>query len=138
VSRDAAEAWLYRRLKTLPGLHALGGRIYPMIAPPGTVPPFAIYLRKSTDAIQTFQAPLPYEETSFVITVFASSYLGSKTLAKTIRETLNGFVGFSGGVHILFVAITSEADTLVSADAGELLPFYGVEIALEIKHRTEQ
>ena len=130
------EAWLYRRLRTIPGLHALGGRVYPLLAPPGAALPFAIYLRKTTDSIQTLSSPLPYEVESFVVTMFERSYVGSKALSQATREALNGFVGFHGGVDILFVEITSEADTLVSADAGELLPFYGVELSITIKFRT--
>jgi hypothetical protein len=130
------EAWLYRRLRTIPGLHALGSRVYPLLAPPGAALPFAIYLRKTTDSIQTLSAPLPYEVESFVVTLFERSYVGSKALSQAARDALNGFVGFQGGVDILFVEITSEADTLISADAGELLPFYGVELSITIKFRT--
>lgn len=133
---EPVEAWLYRRLRTIPGLRALGSRIYPLVAPPGVAPPFSIYMRKSTGATMTLTGPLPYETSSFVVTVFASSYTGAKALAASARESLNGFVGFYAGVHILFVEISSEADTLVSADAGELLPFYGIELTVDIKHKA--
>lgn len=137
MDRDAVEAWLYRRLRTIPGLHVLEGRVYPLMSPPGTKVPFGIYVRKNTEYSNTFQNPLPYEVASFVVTLFSGSYSGAKALSLALADSVNGFVGFYSGSHILYVAVTSVSDTLVSADAGELMPYYGIEITLEIKHRTE-
>lgn len=134
---EPVEAWLFRRLRTIPGLKPLAGKIFPLVAPPRVATPFCIYMRKSTGATITLDGPLPYAKTSFVITVFAASYTDVKALAASARQSLNGFVGFYAGVDILFVEISSEADTLVSADAGELLPFYGIELTVDIKHRTD-
>lgn len=136
MDRDAVESWLYRRLRTIPGLRPLGDKIYPLLSPPGTTLPFAIYLRKDTVYTNTLDDPLPYEVASFVITLFARTYTESKALSRALSDATNGFVGFYAGSHILYVVVTSVSDTLVSSDGGELVPYYGIEITLEIKHRT--
>jgi hypothetical protein len=107
-----------------------------MLSPPSSAPPFAIYTRRSTGNEPLLYGQLPQQLAVFSFSVFASTYESVKAYAAAVRYNLDGFVGFSGGADILGVQITSEADTLVSAADGELLPYYGVEMTIEIRIRA--
>ena len=132
-----SESYIFRRLKSTPGLAALRGRIYPLVAPPTAKAPFGVYIRRSTATEQTFQGPLKQEVAEIALTLFDETYLGATKLVISVRNTLDGFVGFRFGNHILRVAITSESDTFVTADGGEMLPLYGVEMSISVRIVTK-
>lgn len=110
-----------------------------MIAPPSTTAPFAVYSRKATKPEFHFMGDIPQAVlVIFSFTVFDKTYAGAKELSSVIKNTTPYIVGFSDGADILRVAVTAESDTLVTSDSGELIPFYGIELTIELRISTER
>lgn len=133
---DSAEIFLVRSMKCTPGLLKLGGRIHPMVAPPTQKQqPFAVYIRRSTNQNQTFNGPENEILVNFSVTLFDLTYTGARAMAKAYREHVDGFAGSAYGAIVLRVVLSSDADTFILSDGGDLVPFYGVELGIELRLR---
>jgi len=126
------EQWLRAALET-----ATGCRVFPVMAPENSLPPFVVYQRNGTvrERITTANACVPVA--TFAVWVHCETYLEGKDLADRIRLGLDNFKGDAGSVIIEHAFLTDESDGDPVDFAGEGKPTYTVQILFEIRYREE-
>lgn len=122
------EAWISSTIESAAGCPA-----YPMAAPEGLVPPFAIYGRTATVREQQLDGTFDSPAGTFAVTIYVDGYLAAKTVADAIRGGLNNFKGPGAGAEILSVQLTDELDGDPEFLEGRDTPTYVIEHTYQIR-----
>lgn len=81
-------------VQTAVGVDANGiARAFWVLAPQGTVAPFLVFSRVGTVDQYAMAGTTGLREGMFQISCYASSFLSSRTIAKTVRQLLENFKG---------------------------------------------
>jgi hypothetical protein len=88
------ESGLFTRLNTQ--VTSVSGRVYPKVAPQNVTFPAITYELVSDPRGNTHQGPDGTVQARYMVTVFAKSYLQSKTIAGEIKNAMQGFTGAMG------------------------------------------
>lgn len=100
------EAWLKATIEDAAGCSA-----FPLVVPEGTVPPFVVYNRASTDRERTLDDYYGDPQGTFNVEIYADGYIQAKQIADNVRAACHAFQGVSSdGVEIVESLLASEAD----------------------------
>jgi hypothetical protein len=126
------EQWLRATLEA-----ASGCRVFPVIAPENSLPPFVIYQRTLTtrERITTENVCVPVA--TFAVWIHADTYLEGKDLADRVRLGVDNFKGVTQTVTIERAFLTDESDGEPVDFAGEGKPTYTVQLQFEIRYRED-
>jgi len=108
---------------------------YPLMAPEGVRPPYALYARSSTTRDRTLQAQAYVPESDFSVEIYAPTYAAVKDLADDVRRAVDNFTGTWDGCEIMRCYLTEEADGAAIEYDGETKPSYVVEMTFSIRYR---
>lgn len=122
------EQWLRVSLEA-----AAGCRVFPVMAPENSLPPFVIYQRNSTvrERILLRNACVPVA--TFAVSVYADTYLEGKAIADRLRLAVDNFKGTAEGITIERAFLTDESDGEPVDFAGEGKPTYAVQMLFEVR-----
>jgi hypothetical protein len=108
------EEALYSYLSTYSGLVSLiAKKIYPIIAPEGTVVPYVTYTRISGQRYHAFRSDSGMTNPIFQFSCFGTSYGNAKAIAAQLRAALQNYsntMGGVGGVSVQSVLLMDEND----------------------------
>ena len=108
---------------------------YPLMAPEGVRPPYALYGRMNTDRERTMKSQSHVPKSDFRVEVYAATYSEVKDLADQIRVAVDNFTGTWDGCEITECYLTEEADGAAIEYDGETKPAYTVELTFAIRYR---
>ena len=108
---------------------------YPLMAPEGVRPPYAIYGRQSTERERYMADTALVPKCEFAVAIYAQTYAAVKDLADDIRRAMDNFTGTWDGCEILECYLTAEADGAAIEYEGETKPSYIVELTFAIRYR---
>jgi len=93
------EEAVYTHLKTDANVAALvGTRIYPLVAPQDAAYPLLVYQRISTPRVRSHSGPSGLAYPRIQITCAADQYDVTRSLANTVRASMDGFKGLLGSL----------------------------------------
>lgn len=126
-------------LRTIPEIAAaLGGRVHPVIAPPRTQRPFAVYQFEDAANYETMSGASDLASARVRVSIAGDygDYAGVRSAARAIRDAIGfGYRGVSAGVELLGIFFESEGDESFGTDGGES-PLLGVEQRYQILYRV--
>lgn len=73
---------------TLKGL--VNNKVYPMVAPQNTAPPYITYQRISTFDTQTIEGTQSLDLARFQISIYSKNYIESVNLAESVSNAMSG------------------------------------------------
>lgn len=99
-------------------LPAVGGRVYPQLAPQGDPPPFVIYQEDSTDPAYELSGEAGYCELTASYTVWSPDYSQCEAILDDLRQVLTAVEDkIVGDTKLDCVLVeTSDADTIEVQD----------------------
>lgn len=124
------EEWLATTLED-----AAGCPVYPVMGREGQAPPYVVYMRDMTADQVTLGMGVGDQaqvEATYIVDIYADSYLQSRTIAASIRQAVRNFSGEQDGLTILNVAIDNDRDVMPVLLDGRDSPTYTVEQFLKI------
>jgi hypothetical protein len=109
-------------------------RVFPVMAPENSLPPFVIYQRNGTvrERVTVDRCRVPVA--TFSVWIHTETYLEGKRLADEIRLGLDNFKGEAGGVTIQRAFLADEMDGEPVDFAGEGKPTYTVQMLFEVRY----
>ena len=110
---------------------------YPMMAPEGVRPPYAVYGRQNTQRERYMADSALVPKSDFGVAIFAPTYANVKDLADAVRRAMDNFTGTHDGCEILECFLTEEADGSAIEYEGETKPSYTVEMTFAIRFRED-
>lgn len=78
---------LFNLLKTIP---LIGNKVYPLVAPQNTKPPYITYQRVGKSDTSTMEGTESLDIGRFQIKIFTKEYIEGLSLANEVKEKLNG------------------------------------------------
>lgn len=81
----------------LANISGLADRVYPLVAPEGTVPPYATYHLIKADRIKTLNGYGGSKYATYQIDIADDAYSGSKALRESVLARFENFTGSIGG-----------------------------------------
>lgn len=118
---------LYAKLSGHSGVSALvSTRIDPIEAPQSYAMPYIVYQIVSEVPYYVHRGETGFMETTFQLTLFASTYLAMTQLCDAVRDCLSGFVGtMTTGVSSMGCFLESYVDVPVFPASGQEMNTYG-------------
>jgi hypothetical protein len=110
---------------------------YPIMAPEGVRPPYALYGRMNTNRERTMKAQALVPKCDFRVEIYATTYADVKDAADQIRVATDNFTGTWDGCEIMECYLTEEADGAAIEYEGETKPAYTVELTFAIRYREQ-
>ena len=83
---------------------------WPLFAPEGVAPPYAVYRRGATVRERYMDGQAGQPKADFEIEIYADGYIAVKELAEAIRIACDTFKGQAGALTIDDVQLTDERD----------------------------
>jgi hypothetical protein len=99
-------------LKAAIGANVTGysGKVFPLVAPEGSVLPYATYQQINDDPLQTLSGYSGYTAIDYQITFYANTYLAAESAAKAWKAYIKNFSGAFGTNSIQAVKIIGGSD----------------------------
>lgn len=89
----------------------VSSRIYPLRLPQGYTLPAISYQRISAERVHELSGPTGWAWARFQLDCWSSSYSGVRSLAESVRQSLDGYKGIlGGGSHVGGIYIEGERD----------------------------
>jgi hypothetical protein len=132
--QESPETFLYARLianATVAGY--VGSRIYPTLAPMGSAMPHITYQRIAVSREPALNGPTGSPVITVQITIFGTSYIDLKQIARAVRLSVDGYTGTYGNVTIQRTNLTSEADGAEMPADDQMLPFHYVQQSFDFR-----
>jgi len=85
-------------------------RMYPARLPQGVTLPAIVYQRVSAMRLNDLSGPSGFARPRVQLDLWASTYSGVKTLARVVRQALDGYSGVVDGFGVADAIIDSELD----------------------------
>lgn len=85
-------------------------RIFPVIAPQGTLRPYMTYQRITAKRVRSLGGPSGLANPRFQIDCWAEDYDGALDLGEKVRAAMDGFTGVMGTVTVGAVLLDSDRD----------------------------
>jgi hypothetical protein len=105
------EEALIAKLLATPGVAGLAGtRVYPGSRPQGSPLPALVFSLIDGMPLYADDGEVGLAQSRVQIDCWADSYADAKTLARSVKAALSGFVGMSGGVDFPTIFIDAERD----------------------------
>ena len=101
-------------------------RIYPGVAPQGSLVPCLVYNRISAPRFRSLDGPEGYATPRIQLDAWAGSYSEAKALAVAVREAIDGYTGVSGVWEIGDMDCDDEGDALFVSEELDARRRYGV------------
>lgn len=127
---DSPEAWVKATAEAAAAI-----TVWPMAAPEGTQPPYAIYGLDSVERPEQTSGLTGFADGQFVLMVYADSY--SEVVAKTnaIRAALHNFSGTGSGATIDRTYVAGPVDRDYVTLDGRDRPTFVRELTVDIRWR---
>lgn len=124
------EKWLYSTIAdAVPGVP-----VHPVMAPQDTSFPAVVYRRVGTRREKDLRlGSIGRPVASFQVSVVSYTYSEAKSLADSIRLSVDNFTGQSGDVMIHLSVIASESDGMERPLEGQSKPIYRVDQTYEVR-----
>lgn len=131
---EAPEAFLFQRLTSQTAVSQyIGSRVYPLLAPTGTVMPLVIYQRTGVDRPQSLAGNVGNPVVTLQLTTYGTSYTSVKTIARAVRLAVDGWTGTTAGVTIQRTTLVTETDGVDMPQDDQMLPYYNVQQTFEFR-----
>ena len=131
---EAPEAFIYGRLTSTAAITAIvGTKVFPVMAPQGTIAPLVIYQRMNVSREPSLTGPTGVPVVTLQLTSWASSYETAKTLAREIRLAVDGYTGTYGDVTIQRTNLVGEMDGAEMPTDDQMLPYSDVQQSFEFR-----
>ena len=99
------EQWLRQSIEAAAGVGA-----WPLFAPEGVRPPYAVYRRGSTVRERYLQGQAGQPQAEFEVELYADNYVAVKDMAEAVRMACDTFKGTAGSLTIDDVRLADERD----------------------------
>lgn len=93
---------------TVAGL--IGDRVYPLVLPQNPTLPAIVYQRIASPPDLSNDGPAGPLRTRLQLTLWASTWSGSRAIAAAVKAVLHGYSGSADGQDVLLVAEANETD----------------------------
>ena len=107
-------------------------RLFPVIAPATVDLPFLVYRRASIKREATFTGPLGNPTVSVEYQIMDETYEGVRTVADTLRKTIDGWTGVVGEVLIRQTFLDQEFDHFAQLQGAEMPNVYCVSQSYDV------
>ena len=125
---------VYSRLATHEAtLPVFGDRIFPIIAPAGTLYPLVVYRRANVETPSSLSGTVERPIVTLECKVYSKTFAGSLDAAEAVRTALNGFRGTLSGCTVQRSTFLRERDGAEIPQDAQQLPDYTVTQEFELR-----
>lgn len=99
---------LFTKLKT--DVNLVNNRVFAVAAPQNVVKPYIVYTQISGERENSHDGATGLATGRYQFSIFSTTYLSTKNVAKEIKDSLQGFTGLMGSTLIGSITYSDEVD----------------------------
>jgi len=122
------EKWLRGQVSA-----ATAAGIYPVLAAQNAPYPLVVYRRTSTTRERGLGGNYGVPVAVFSVSIVSESYSEVKTIADSIRLSVDNFTGEANGAKIVLSSLVAESDGMERPREGQSKPLYRVDQIYEVR-----